>query len=115
MTTTYPMITGMAITLGDLALLLVLSLAGCRITRIVMLDTISEPIRRWVWNRYGVDSKPGLLLGCPWCVSWWVSITLVGYSWLAGMTSSFWVALLLIPAVAYLTPAVGRLIERDAE
>lgn len=109
------MITRMAITPADLALLLVASLAGCRVTRIVMIDTIADPIRQWVWRRYGVDSKPGILLGCPWCVSWWVSVVLVGFSWLAGMTSSLWVALLLIPAVAYLTPAIGRIIERDAE
>lgn len=109
------MITPMAITPGDLALLLVLAIAGCRITRIIMIDTITEPLRRWVWKRYGVDSKPGILLGCPWCVSWYVSIMLVAYSWLAGMVSSFWVALLLVPAVAYATPAIGRIIERDAE
>lgn len=101
--------------MSDLLLAIVLAFAGCRIVRIVILDTITSGIRDALIRKYGVTSKIGILLSCPWCVSWWVSVATVTFSYAAGMTSSLWSALLLIPAVAYAIPALGRLVEREDE
>jgi len=104
-----------AITTQDLYLLVILAFAGARITRIVMLDTIAAPLRDWVWGRFGVTSRAGILLACPWCVSWWVSVATVVFSLLFGLVSSVPVALLMIPAVAGATVWAGRCIEGNVD
>lgn len=82
--------------MDDLWRCLLLALACYRVTRLVTMDTITEPIfgplrlwleNRWIVKRAGGDeslahlfgksptwnSKLAFLLSCPWCLGFWVS------------------------------------------
>jgi hypothetical protein len=49
---------------------LVDALAVYRLTRLVVEDTVSEPLREWIWKNHPPDStRLGYLVTCPWCVS----------------------------------------------
>ncbi len=53
--------------------LLLCGLAAYRLTRLAVLDSLTEGLRdRW-WRRFGQDTKPGELAGCSYCAGWWVS------------------------------------------
>lgn len=46
------------------------SLATFRLTRLITEDTITEPIRNWIWDRHPPEStKIGYLFTCPHCAS----------------------------------------------
>lgn len=63
---------------GEALALAVDALATFRITRLVVEDEITSPIREAVWKRYDVsDTKLGYFLTCPWCVSIWVGAGVV--------------------------------------
>ena len=63
---------------GDALALAVDALATFRLTRLVIEDEITSPIREAVWKRYDVsDTKIGYFLTCPWCVSIWVGAGVV--------------------------------------
>lgn len=52
--------------------LIVDALAVHRITKLVIDDEITEPIRQMVWKRFPPETtKIGYLTTCPWCVSIW--------------------------------------------
>jgi len=54
------------------------ALATYRLTRLVVEDEITAPIRNRVWERHDpADSKIGYLLTCPWCVSIWAGAAVV--------------------------------------
>lgn len=64
--------------LSWLCLILVLGLVVYRVTRFIVLDTLVDVPRDWVHNRLMSTKRrwgPYLakLIGCPWCVSVWVS------------------------------------------
>lgn len=92
-------------------LLVVLALASARITRLIVNDTISLPLRLLAIRRLGQNHPIVTLLHCPWCSGWWVSVALTSFAWLAGLTGSVAVTLLLIPAVAYATAWFGKNVE----
>lgn len=48
--------------------------ASLRLTRLVTGDLITEPIRRWIDNRYGEESKAADFVRCPWCIGFWISL-----------------------------------------
>ena len=57
---------------------LILSLACYRITRLIIEDTITEPLRERVWKRFPPEStRIGYLFTCPWCTGFWVSVLIV--------------------------------------
>jgi hypothetical protein len=58
----------------DLVLLLVLTLASFRVTRLVTRDTITEPLRSRIPDN---DSGLGYLIRCDWCAGIWVSGVIV--------------------------------------
>jgi hypothetical protein len=79
--------------------LLILTLATYRVTRLVVKDAITEPLRRRTTERLNPDSKLRELLECPWCVGFWLSCAAVGLFALAPVTVT-WLALpLAISAV----------------
>ena len=47
------------------------SLAVYRLTRLIVVDEISDPLRQRVFSRFGspAASKISYLVTCPWCVS----------------------------------------------
>lgn len=82
-------------------LLLLLSLAAARLTRLVNDDEITAPLRGWAVKRWGPSGWIPYMLHCPWCAGIWVSAALCLFAWLTGVGPTLPVALLLIPAVAY--------------
>lgn len=81
-------------------LLLVLSLAVARLTRLVVQDEITKPIRALAVRHWGPGGMIPYLLHCPWCSGVWVSAVLGIFSWATGLCSAA-VAALLVPAAAY--------------
>lgn len=73
--------------MGDAWLFILLALACYRVTRLVTMDKITEPIfdrlrfgleRRWYEKHDGgsdthFNSKLAFMLSCPWCIGFWVS------------------------------------------
>lgn len=92
---------------------LVYALAVARLTGLVTVDTITEPVRDRIVVK--LDDAPGsggewlsYLITCPWCASVWISAVAapVAYNW----GDSPW---LLVPALAlafsYVTGALSNL------
>ena len=48
------------------------TLATYRITRFITRDTLGQPIRDFVRQHHGEDSKLDYLVNCPWCTSVYV-------------------------------------------
>lgn len=66
-----------------LVALLVLGIATYRLTRLVVMDAISEPFRYAVEDRFGPDSSWAYLVNCPWCASPYLAAALIGLTDLA--------------------------------
>ncbi|MFI6326584.1 DUF1360 domain-containing protein [Nonomuraea sp. NPDC050556] len=82
---------------GIFAFVLV-TLASARLTRLLVADTVTEPLRRAVWRLVGGEVPPALLepithfvartaytsvsarrwlwklMNCPWCSGFWISL-----------------------------------------
>jgi hypothetical protein len=97
----------------DLVTAIIVTLATTRLIQLTMFDTVTEPIRRWVYSRFGPGSKTVELLGCPWCCGWWISVALVGFAWTTGLVSNLPTALIMIPACSYVAVAIGATIEKE--
>jgi hypothetical protein len=52
----------------------VLTLAVARVTRVIVIDDVAIPLRRWVITKFGDDSAAGKLVTCYWCAGFWVSL-----------------------------------------
>lgn len=61
----------------QLTLLLVFLLATYRLTRLVIEDEIFDRPRDWIYRKVKPGGKLEYLLGCPWCLSFWVAIPLM--------------------------------------
>lgn len=96
-------------------ILVVYSLAVARVTGLIVLDTITEPIRDRivVW----LDDAPGSLgewlaklITCPWCAGMWVSLAAAPIVWWwATVPAVFVVALALaFSQVAGMIAGIGR-------
>jgi hypothetical protein len=58
--------------------LLVDGLATERITRLVVDDKLTEPIREYIWrNHPPEETKIGYFVTCPWCTSIWAAALVV--------------------------------------
>lgn len=54
---------------------IVLALLVYRLTRLVIVDTIFEPVRDWVFSRKpSHTSSIGYLFTCEWCMSLWIAL-----------------------------------------
>jgi hypothetical protein len=52
--------------------LVVDALATSRLTRLVVDDELTEPIREYIWKNHSPeDTKLGYFVTCPFCVSIW--------------------------------------------
>lgn len=54
--------------------LAVAAAAVARLTRLVTDDTLTAGFRAGLIRRFGPDSWPASLVGCPWCVSVWAGL-----------------------------------------
>lgn len=71
-----------------------------RLTRLITLDTITQPIR---------DRLKGLLsvlAECPWCSGFWVSVA-VGLSWIAWSDQTWWQVAALVGTLSFVAGAVA--------
>jgi hypothetical protein len=89
----------------DPLLAVIYALATYRLTRLVVVDSITGPLRERVWRtRPPHESRLGYLLTCPWCTSVWAASALVLFGSIAPVTDV--VALVLaLSAVAGLLAA----------
>jgi len=55
--------------------------ASVRLTRLVTVDKVAFPLRRWA----AAKGPPGLgaWLSCPWCVGFWITLVCVAVQWFA--------------------------------
>lgn len=72
----------------ELVHVLLLSLAVWRVCRLVIEDTITEPLREKIWSRFPPEtSKFGYLFTCYWCTSIYVAIPFtLGYLLIESVT-----------------------------
>ncbi|MGH9249735.1 MAG: DUF1360 domain-containing protein [Acidimicrobiales bacterium] len=99
----------------DLVVLVVAALAVCRLTGLVVTDTITANVRNGVIAR--LDDRDATMgraittaLTCPWCASIWIAAPAAVLVWFHGTNP-----LLVVPAlmlafsqVAGMTSSVGR-------
>jgi len=71
---------------------LIISLAVFRLTRLIIEDTILEPLRERTVFRLAPDSELRSLFDCAWCLSFWLSVLAV-ISFLLFPQGTTWVAL----------------------
>jgi hypothetical protein len=71
-----------------------------RLTRLITLDTITEPIR----NR--LKGLLQVLAECPWCSGFWVALA-VGLSWMAWSDQTWWQITALVGTLAFVAGAVA--------
>lgn len=56
---------------------LILSLASFRLTRFFLADSLFDPIRNRIWDRFDpATTRIGYLFTCPWCLGFWISLGL---------------------------------------
>lgn len=94
--------------LPDWLLLIVMPLGVARATWLVMSDKITERLRDWIERRGGYF---GYFVGCPWCVSMWVSAgaaALVAWDY----TRQFSKWLFIVGSLSIFTVMVERIIDR---
>lgn len=91
-----------------LVVLVLVTLAAARVTRVIVTDKIGEPLRVFVVRRRGEKSMLSYLMFCSWCMGLWVSAALtVAVWWPAHLADRIgvttWAALpITILAVAHL-------------
>lgn len=78
-----------------------LALAAYRLTRLVAVDTITQPARDWIEYRVGGLSHWYTLVTCPFCVGFWVSAAVAVAAAAAHIVPRHWEdQLLLVWALA---------------
>lgn len=81
-----------------------------RITRLIVADTITAPLRTKVMTKYGADSKLATLTSCTWCMSTWVSLPVALLAYAIGDTGWF-----VIPALALTLSYATSLIAQNLD
>jgi hypothetical protein len=56
---------------------IIIVLASYRLTRLLVIDVIFEPLREKVWNKFPPSTKLGYVFTCMWCMSIWASLALI--------------------------------------
>lgn len=103
-------------TLDGLTILVLIlyALAVLRVTRLVNLDEITDPIRIAAAHAFGPESKIVYFLQCPWCVSMWLGL---GTAWIVPVLTPLplWLWPFLGLAVSYLAGILAGLDGDDVE
>lgn len=88
----------------NLVHLLILALAAYRITRLIIEDAITEPIRERIWKRYQPNGiNLGYWITCYWCAGFAVSVFMILFYWF------FPIAAIVFAAIFAISAAVGIL------
>jgi len=80
----------------------VVALAAMRLTRLAIMDSISEPIRIRIIAKTGLGGKIHKLLSCSWCAGFWICLILGTITW---FYRGVWVMLPLV--ILALSQTVG--------
>lgn len=85
-----------------------LALATYRVWRLIAVDQITEPIRaRFIFRDGRLWQWVADLVGCPWCLGWWLSgVASVAYVMVLGLG---WWWVVLWPAVSCVGGFLHRL------
>lgn len=83
-----------------------------RLTRLITKDRIMSPLRSEVIRRYGPESMAADLIGCPWCMSFWIALPVYA---LASMLTGIHAGIIFPAALtgSYLTGIIAARIETD--
>lgn len=73
-------------------------------TRLVVDDALTVPIRTRILAKFGEVHWLTYLVHCTWCTGMWVSVVLVGVTFLT--EHPVWMAALTILAIAQVAPMV---------
>jgi hypothetical protein len=66
---------------------IILALFVYRVTRLITIDEIFEPVRALVWDKTKAGSHLAYLVTCSWCISLWVALPVVfSYAFFPSMT-----------------------------
>lgn len=84
--------------------LIALVFAVARVTRLIVDDKISLPLRRWVLAKSGEDGWFFYLVSCPWCMGVWVAAVMTSLTYL--FNHPMWLATLTFLAVAQLASTI---------
>jgi len=75
--------TGFVLLLTALSLFALQTFAVHRLIRLVIDDKITEPLRNWIFDKFGQPHNTWTyLFTCPWCVSIWAAAVLVAFMFL---------------------------------
>jgi len=87
-----------------------LAIATARLTRLIIADEITEPLRERVWRRFGNpgESKISYLFTCPWCMSIYAATCLMTLYSISTTTGTFVSAIL---AFSYVTGILSNRVE----
>jgi len=108
-------------TLDTFATVLVLGLVVYRISRILPVDAVAEPVRArvemWTYPE-AAPSRPkfrewvGQLLSCPVCLSWWIAaVVVIFWSLVVVGVWPGWFFLILWPAVAAVSAVTALVVD----
>lgn len=61
----------------DLLMLGIVTLAAARVTRLLRYDKITEPLRAWIVRRDGLNGWWSYLFHCHWCLGFWAAAATV--------------------------------------
>ena len=85
----------------------VLVLAAARATRVIVIDDVAIPLRKWIFTKFGTDGRMAKLIRCYWCSGFWISLLacLLVHTYADAFAGQPWHVWLLLPlttfAVAY--------------
>jgi len=91
---------------------LLVTLATARVTRLVVVDQISAPTRRWIAIRFGEKGWLAYLFHCPFCMSVWLSF-IGSAAWIMLASMTWWLWLPGALAMSYLVAPI--LVKFDRE
>lgn len=89
---------------------ILLAIATARLTRLMIVDEITEPMREYVWRRFGDPraSRFGYLFTCPWCMSIYAATALMTLYSISTSTGTFVSAILTF---SYVTGLLSNRVE----
>jgi hypothetical protein len=89
---------------------LIYALAGYRVARFIIEDTLPERLRNAIWKKFPPHTSLGYLLTCYWCTGFWVA-TLLTIGYILVPSVMFFVALAL--ALSATTGIISKFLDRD--
>lgn len=92
-------------------------LVVARITRLINLDTVLDPVRIWLLRRARDDRRATLeyFIGCPWCVGFWVALIVAPFPVIHLGMEWWWELVLAAAASQIVGMAAGLWTDEDIE